>query len=237
MQDGKKKAEKNPHAGHRIRMKERFKYSGFDGFEEHEILEFLLFFAVPQGNTNETAHRLLETFGSLSAVMDAPLKSIQQVKGVGEHSALFLKMLPQACRAYLKDKDNYHDKIMSDDVMGRVLFEHFIGKVDEAVALLLMDSKRKQLFCGIVTEGTVNAVDIYVRKLIALALQYNASLAVIAHNHPSGVALPSKDDLLTTQMVKDAFSMVCVRLMDHFIITDDDYVSLAQSEISRDLFR
>lgn len=236
MNKEKKKKEKNPHAGHRLRMKERFKLHGFEGFEEHEILEFLLFYAVPQGNTNETAHRLLEAFGSLSAVMDAPLQSIEQIKGMGEHSAIFLKMIPQACRCYLKDKDNYQSKIMSDDVMGRVLFGHFVGKVDEAVALLLMDSKRKQLFCGIVTEGTVNSVNIYIRKLVALALQYNASLAVLAHNHPSGVALPSKDDLVTTQMVKEALALVGVRLIDHFIITDDDFVSLAQSEISRPLF-
>ena len=106
----------------------------------------------------------------------------------------------------------------------------FVGRTNETVILLLMDGKRKQLFCGVVSEGSLSGAEIYIRRIVELSMRYNASLAVIAHNHPSGIALPSKEDLIATASVRDALALIGVKLIDHIIVADDDYVSLRQSD-------
>ena len=106
----------------------------------------------------------------------------------------------------------------------------FVGRTNETVILVLMDGKRKQLYCGVVNEGNINGADIYMRKIVELAMRYNASLAILSHNHPSGIALPSRDDLVATASVRDALQLVGVKLIDHIIVADDDYVSLRQSD-------
>lgn len=224
------------HEGHRERMKEKFLAAGLDGFQPHEVLELLLFYAIPRKDTNEIAHCLIDTFGSLSAVFDAPFDLLKKVEGVGDNTALFIKLFPQLCRRYLEDKHDNKDKIISMDLAGQIMLRKFVGRDQEAVILLLLDAKGRQLYCGVVNEGTVNAADIYVRKVVELALMYHASLALISHNHPSGVALPSSSDLEATVCLRDALKLVGVRLLDHIIVADNDYVSLAESGLGEKLF-
>lgn len=223
------------HEGHRQRLKQRF-LDNPDGLEQHELLELLLFYAIPQKNTNLTAHQLIDSFGSFSSVCDAPLDSLTQVKGIGPSAALLIKTISHCCRRYLEDKqDNSHRIITSEDA-GDLLLSKYIGRINETVMLILTDSKGKLLFCGVINEGTVNASDIYIRKIVELSMRYNASRVILAHNHPSGVALPSREDLRSTKAVKEALKLVGVRLVDHIIIADWDYVSLADSNLSENLF-
>lgn len=224
------------HEGHRQRMKQKFISSGIDGYESHEVLELLLYYSIPRKDTNEIAHRLLDHFGSFSAVLDAPIDTLSEIEGVGENTAVLLKLVPSLCRLYLDDKYRNIKKIISLDNVGDFLLNKFIGRTNETVYLLLMDNKFRELYCGIVNEGSVNSVDIYVRKIVELAMRYNASQAVLAHNHPSGIALPSNSDISTTISIKNALELVGVRLVDHIIVADDDYVSLAQSHLSEHLF-
>ena len=224
------------HEGHRNRLKSKFLKNGLDSFEPHELLELLLFYSVPRKDTNELGHELLNSFGSLSAVFDAPIESLMTVKVVGEASATLIKLIPEICRKYMEDKYDHRNKVIHSKNAGEVFMSKFVGRVNEAVALMLLDSKCKLLFCGIVNEGSVNACDIYVRKLVELSIKYNASMAIIAHNHPSGIALPSRNDIQTTILVRDALRLVGIRLIDHIIVADDDYVSMSQSKLNDKVF-
>ncbi len=218
----------NVHKGHRQRMKSKFLLNGLDAFEVHEALEILLYYAVPRCDTNPIAHRLLEHFGSVSAVFDAPVDTLKDA-GLSESTAALIKLIPEMSRLYLDDKYNNRDKVLDFDSLADYIKQKFIGRNEETVILLLGDAKGKEVFCGVIAKGSINSSDVPVRKVIDLALRYNAKTACIAHNHPSGIAIPSTDDIKTTRDIYDALMHIGVILVDHIIVADGDAVSLAQS--------
>lgn len=218
----------NPHNGHRDRLRKKFLDNSFDSLEIHEVLELMLYYAIPRKDTNPIAHRLIDSFGSISAVFDAPIDKLKE-QGISENCAIYLKLMPQICRIYMEDKHNNADKIIDIDNIGEKLKHKFVGRDYEAVVLLLLDSKHKEVFCGVISKGSVSACEVYVRKIIELAVQYNAKFAVLSHNHPSGLALPSNADIATTKKVYQALRLIDVVLIDHIIVADDDYVSLKES--------
>ena len=224
------------HDGHRDRLRQRFINSGADSLENHEIIELLLYYVVPRKDTNDVAHVLMDSFGSLSAIMDAPLNSLAEVEGIGEKSALLLKLIPVLARLYMEDKYKNLDKIMTEEKIHNMIINKFIGRTNENVALMLMDSKRKLLFFGIVSEGGPNASDIHIGKIMNLAVKYSASYCALAHNHPSGMALPSSQDLKTTRSLSSAFKLLGVKLLDHIIVADNDSISLLESGFCDDAF-
>lgn len=228
-------ANDNVHQGHRERVRNKFLQNGLDNFEKHEILEFLLFYCVPMKNTSVLAHKLIDSFGSLSAVFDAPFDALVDF-GLTQTQATFLKLIPDISRVYIDDKHNSADKVVDYKTLGDRILHKFIGRETEQVLLMLLDAKGKEVFCGIVSKGSINNTDIPVRKIVDFALRYNAKSAVIAHNHPSGIALPSVDDLQATSNVNSALKLIGVRLLDHYIVADNDCVSLAQSNVMPEIF-
>lgn len=224
------------HKGHRSRLKARMLKEGLDKFEPHNILELLLFFSIPRQDTNVIAHRLLNHFGSLSAVFDASFEELQEINGIGENSAYLIKLIPELSRAYIDDKHSVGIVLDNPQKVGDFLLNKFIGRNEEVVTLLLMDNKCKMLNCSVVFEGSVNAAAISIRKIAELALRSHASVAVIAHNHPNGIALPSKEDVETTKKLRDALKLVSVELVDHIVVADNDYISMAQSAKYRSIF-
>ncbi len=217
------------HSGHRARVKRRFLRDGLDGFEDHQVLELILFFAIPQRDVNELAHALLRRFGTLAAVLDAPEQDLMKVPGIGENAAALLKLLPQAGRRYLISKEADSGVIQNSGQAGAYLLPRFFAERDETVYLLCLDAKSKVLGCQRVFQGSVNSAQISVRKIVETALLYNASYVILAHNHPSGVALPSEEDYLTTNLVSSALRAVGVELRDHIVVADQDFVSMAES--------
>lgn len=223
-------ANENVHSGHRSRVRKKFLDNGIDSFETHEVLELLLFYAVPMKNTSVLAHKLLDAFGSISAVFDAPFDALISV-GLTESQAVMLKLIPDITRLYIDDKHNNSSKIVDYDKVGEKIVTKFIGRENENVLLMLVDAKGKEIFCGIVSKGSLNDATFPIRRIVDFALRYNAKSAIIAHNHPSGLALPSRDDVEATVNLKNALELIGVRLLDHFIVADNDCVSLAQSGI------
>lgn len=219
------------HEGHRKRLRDKFLSCGVDNFQDHEVLELLLFYAIPRKNTNVIAHRLLEEFGSLDAVFDSPLSLLKTVEGVGESTAIFIKTISDITRIYIEKKYANCKKMLSPKEMKNKLMMKFIGRQEETVAIMLLDAKRKILYDGIVNKGTVNAVDIYIRKIIELITLYNASAIILAHNHPSGIALPSHEDIRTTAEIGNILRSMRVDLLDHIVVADDDYVSMRDEGI------
>ncbi len=221
----------NPHDGHRARLKQRFLEEGLDSFRDHEVIELLLFYAVPYRDTNELAHRLVDAFGSISGIMDAPHDQLLKVSGVGENTAALLKLIPQLSRRYSVSKCSDEDIVNSCEEAGRYLLPHFFGRTSELVLLLCLDAKGKVLGLERISEGGVSAASLDVRKIVSAAIKYGASAVVLAHNHNSGVAVPSREDLFATGKVMGALEAIDVVLLDHLIMAEDDYVSMAQSKL------
>lgn len=217
------------HDGHRERLKERFRTEGLDGFTEVQVLELLLFYSVPRKDTNEIAHALLEKFGTLAQVLDANPADLEKVPGMGSSSALFLKLLSAAGRRYQISRTESASILRTIEQCGAYLQPRFFGRKHEAVFLLCMDAKCKVLTCKQVGEGSVNSAGVPIRRIVETALSANATMVVLAHNHPSGLALPSADDIQTTKRLAVALDTVEITLIDHLVFSDDDYVSMAQS--------
>lgn len=217
------------HDGHRERLKERFRSEGLDGFTEVQVLELLLFYCVPRKDTNEIAHALLEKFGTLAQVLDANPADLEKVPGMGSNSALFLKLLSAAGRRYQISRTESASILRTIEQCGAYLQPRFFGRKHEAVFLLCMDAKCKVLACKQVGEGSVNSAGVPIRRIVETALSANATMVVLAHNHPSGLALPSADDIQTTKRLAVALDTVEITLIDHLVFSDDDYVSMAQS--------
>lgn len=217
--------DKDIHKGHRERMKKRYMLQGVESMNDHEILELLLFYAIPRRNTNELSHKLIEKFGSISAVFDAGIACLREVEGIGESAAMLITMVPKLARIYLSDK---HENVREIDFreIPKMVVDKYVGVENERLHLLLFDVKKKLIFSGAINEGNSTLVEIYTKKIVTLANQYNARFAIIAHNHPSGNAMPSSGDIKATNVVKDILKSIDVKLIDHLIVADGDYVSL-----------
>ncbi len=217
------------HDGHRQRLKDRFLKHGLDSFTEIQVLELLLFYAVPRQDTNPIAHRLLNRFGQLSRVLDAPAEQLMEVDGIGEHAATLLKLSKAMARCYDVSKAGEERVLSTLRECGEYLMPHFRDRKNETVFLLMLDAKLKVLDCKEVGEGSINYASIPVRRVVEMALEAGASSVVLGHNHPSGIALPSGEDIQTTRRLAAALSTVEINLVDHIIVADGDYVSLVQS--------
>ena len=217
------------HKGHRERLKQRFREEGLDNFTDIQALELLLFYAIPQRDTNPIAHALLDRFGSLSRVLEAAPEELEKVPGISAHSATLLTLVTALGRYYQVDCAQRVECLTTLDACGAYLVPYFFGRVRETVFLLCMDAKCKVLCCREVGEGSVNSASISVRKIVETALNAGATTVVLAHNHPSGVALPSVEDVQTTRRVAAALAAVEIHLADHMVVSDGDYVSMVQS--------
>ena len=221
---------KNPHGGHRLRLRDRFRKEGcdLDHFEPHNTLELLLFYCAPQKDTNELAHLLIDEFGSISGVFDASYEELIKVNGVGEYTATFLKMIPALFRVY--EQDRVKDEVVLDSAekAGRYFVPKFIGRTEELVFVACLDSECKVKCCEVVNHGTVSAATVNVRKIAEYAMKYNATNVIIAHNHPYGLAVASPEDIMTTDAIYYALQLIGIDLTDHIIVAKDKAVSLAE---------
>lgn len=221
-------ADKVSHNGHRKRMREKYLEHGIESFKEHEALELFLFYGVPYKNTNPLAHKLISDFGSLSAVFDAP-PSLLREYGLSDNLIAHIKLMPDMARLYMIDKVENTDKIVDMTNMCGFFQPLFFGKTEEVMRLLLLDKKGKMLYSGVISKGSINSTDVSIRKICELALYYNAKFAAVAHNHPSGLAKPSQNDIDCTNKIFVALQLISVRLLDHVIVADEDSVSMAYS--------
>jgi len=224
------------HDGHRDRLRERFLAEGLDSFDSHNVLELILFYAIHRKDTNELAHRLLEEFGTFAAVLDAPVEALCKVKGVSYSTAVLLKTYMPVSRYYIADKGDFNMILDSPDSCGDYLMSYFAGLTEERTIALCLDSRCKFLACVTVAEGDTSSVGLSTRKLLEAVLPTGATCVVFAHNHPGGIAVPSDNDVLSTQYVAKALETVGIDLADHIIVANDDYVSMAQTAKHAHLF-
>lgn len=217
------------HSGHRQRLKERFAKEGLDNFDDLYVLELLLFYCVPRKDTNDMAHALLDHFGTAAAVLDAPAEEVERVPGIGKGVSTFFSLVRQVNRHCELQKHKDEKILNTVDACGKYMIGKFSGKRNETVVILCLDAKCKVLCCKEVTEGSVNSAGVSIRRVVEIALASNATSVVLGHNHPSGLAFPSGDDIVTTDRIAHALEAVDVILVDHLVFSDKDWVSMVQS--------
>ncbi len=227
----------NIHAGHRERVKERFRAWGAGGFDRHQLVELLLFFGIPRKDTNELAHRLVERFGSLSALLAAPYEELLAVPGMTPNAAtlvMLCRTLQEECQRerYAADRT-----LNTMDKLANYIINRFIGVENERVLLICLDNSGHVLGDGFLSQGSVHATEINVREALRLALRCNATVVVAAHNHPGGKSIPSAEDVASTAALSEALAMAGVTLQDHLVVSGNSYLSMRQTPLCRSAFK
>lgn len=205
-------------------MKKRFAEHGFQGMEQHEIVELLLYYAIPRKDTNPLAHRLIDRYGSLSKVCDAPFELLCEDFGLTESAALLLKMVPELAKAYTVSRQNLH--YIDNRRVVELFRPQFFGATVEKLAIALTDAEDNLLLCDVIFEGSVSVSQVPMRKIAGLALRHNAKYVYLAHNHPSGLCVPSRQDLEATHLISQTLTGIGVMLVDHLVFTADKYFSI-----------
>ena len=221
---------KNSHEGHRERMFVRIAKYGWESLSDHELVEVMLYFCIARANTNGIAHALLEKFGSVKVVLDADQRELMTVKGIGPRASFMIKMLPEILRRYLTDAA---DKVYRYDTIGKVgeyLYCKFLGSDREQLYMMMFNNRLNLIGCELISEGVINCSEVMMRKISENIIHSNASLIVLAHNHPQGMAIPSQSDRENTEILRTHVENMGVQLLDHLIFADQKYVSIMKKE-------
>lgn len=221
------------HKGHRERLKQRMFREGLQGFAPHEALELLLCFAIPQRDVNPLAHQLLAVFGSLSGVLEASPEELLRCPGVGANAAALLTMMPQLAGYYMRDKLRERPVLQNAGEAGAYCRTLFFGQANEAVYMICLDAQARVIHPALLQQGTIDESAVYARDVMETALRHNAHTVVLTHNHPGGTPLPSPADYEVTKMVIDTLSVVGISTIDHIIVADGEFFSMAQQQMMK----
>ena len=223
--------ENNIHKDHRKRVRQKFERVGLNGFAEHEILELVLFYAIPLRDTNPLAHRLIKEFGSLEGVFSASKDELLQVDGVSDHTATLLLLIP----ALLKDlsartaKQTKRLNGFSDSInfASKLLAE----EQREVVYIICLDRKNQVKATKEISSGSATRAVVDTKMLAKFVLQKNCDRIILAHNHPIGDAKPSDHDIVFTKQVIEQLSPLEIEVLDHIIISKIDSFSFAHEGV------
>ncbi|MBE6597465.1 MAG: DNA repair protein RadC [Ruminococcaceae bacterium] len=210
--------EKEMHAGHRERMTEKLIENGHWIFNDHEILEILLFFSIPRKNVNETAHLLLGQFGTLQGVLDADISDLCSVEGIGMKSALLIKVVAAISARASAPVQDKRQALSSFDSVSKYLASLFQGEGREKLYMISLSPAYKVISKKLIFTGTVAYSEANVEKIAREAVKSNARYVIIAHNHPHGVAIPSDTDIESTMRLSEVLKHIDVELIDHFVV-------------------
>jgi len=216
------------HQGHRSRLRQQFLQHGLEPYPDYQALELLLCYAIPRQDTQPIARALLKRFGSLQGVFSASQQELEQISGIGETAAILLRLVPEICRrSRISSQQEKGQIIASQEAAGDYFLELLDGKGEEEFYCMCLDAKGKVLSCRCIAKGSSNALSVNLRKVMEEVVHSGATSVILAHNHPSGLALPSQADNSTTLEIFRALRSMNVQLLDHIIVADGDYVSLA----------
>ncbi|MEO5340789.1 MAG: DNA repair protein RadC [Magnetococcus sp. MYC-9] len=220
------------HRGHRNRLRQRFLHEGLERFEDHQVLELLLFNALPRQDTNPIAHLLLQRFGCLSAVLDADTRDLASVPGMGEAAAAFLSLIPPLTRRYLHDSATREKKPLNDPYRtSRFLVPLMAGRSEEVFYALCLDNRCQLLFPALISRGTVTDALIHPRQVVETVLRHKSVNVILAHNHPSGILQASQSDINLTLLLQRILLPMGIRLVDHVIVAGEKTLSMASMGI------
>ena len=218
----------NLHAGHRKRLKERYRVGGLTSLEEHEQLELLLFYAIPRCDTNATAHRLLNVFGSIPAIIDAPLEEVERVQGVGRGSGTFFRFLRELYAVYEARNQAPQPIIKKPAEAARILMNLYTDWHTEKVTVLLLNHQNRLIHAGVLNGNQSDRVNADMRSIVQMAFNYEADKIILGHNHPSGDVRPSHADIQNNSNMEHNLARVGISMVDHIILYNRDFYSLAE---------
>lgn len=219
-----------PYLGHHKRLRERFIKSGLDGFHDYEVLELLLNYVFPNRDTKPIAKDLLAKFKTLAGVFSADPQELQEIKWVGERTAVYLRMLNDTLGFVFEERARNEEIQFTKTAQLVEYFKATIGsKKNEVMRAVYLNSQNRRIHAENLSEGTVAEAVAFPRKIVEGALKHRAVSVIIAHNHPGGVAEPSDNDDKITEQIKNALQTVGISLQDHMIIAGDEYFSYRQT--------
>lgn len=223
--------EKPHYLGHRERLRERFLQGGPDALVDYELLELVLFLAIPRGDVKPIAKDLLKKFGGLPTILAASPDELTQVSGIGESAALALKSMQAIALRMLKQE------VIGKPILGswRQVLDYcqaaMAHEKTEQVRLMFVDAKNQLIAEEVQKAGTVDHTPIYAREVVKKALHHHANAVILVHNHPTGDPSPSKEDISITKELAKALDIVGISLHDHIIIGKGDHVSMKALQV------
>ena len=220
--------DKKIHEGHRARVKARYLEEGLDSYEDHQVLELLLFYCIPMKDTNELAHDMLKEFGTLAGLFEADPRDICIRSGVSETTAILISLIPPMSRRYLKGKWGEKPILNSSSKAGDYAVSLFTGRTYEVFYVICLDSQNRVNYADMVHEGTINEAPVYPRLIVETALRHQANSVILAHNHPGGSLLPSTADTEVTKRITTALDAIAIKVVDHIIVAGEKYTSFAE---------
>ena len=227
---------KNIHKDHRQRVRSRYLAEGTGSMADHNIVELLLFYGVPYKDTNDMAHELVERFGDLNGVLDAPVEELMKVNGIGENAAALIHLTRDIAMKYNERRVEEKVTLGTEERFTEFLNLKYAGETREIVYMLFIDAHGKISRCVKVCEGSPESVSVDNRRIVEAAVRNDACDIVLAHNHPNGFAVPSTADIRATKDVIPLLKAIGVTLVDHVIVADGDCFSMAKSSKYRSLF-
>jgi len=222
-----KQKKSHPHEGHRNRMKARYLQSGLEGFHDHEVLELLLYYCYPRGDTNPRAHQMLTEFGSLHNLFEADADTLKDRLNCSENIAVLINLIPALSNRYFRSK--WGKKIMLESIatVSEYVMDLFVGTTLEHFYVLSLDNRRRLVNTSLISKGTVDEAAVYPREVVKVAIHDKVTGVILAHNHPGGSMKPSRADLEVTRQIVDGLSFIGVDVIDHVIVAGDMYYSFA----------
>ena len=217
------------HTGHRAKLRERFIHDkGFENFADHQILELLLFYANPRGDTNPIAHRLLEDFGSLKAVLEARPEQLMRTPGVGPQAATLISMVVPLTRVWHRCAMDEPDRIGNSREAEQYCMSILAGERTERFYVVSLNAQCRVVGRRKISEGSLSEVPAYPRMVMETALNYNAHSVLLCHNHPGGTCAPSAEDIASTEQLQRLLNGVGILLLDHIIVAGNRTYSMIQ---------
>jgi DNA repair protein RadC len=213
--------------GHRERLREKFIEGGLERFSDEEVVEFLLTLGTPRGDLKIPAREAMEKFDSLSGVLSASIDKLTKIKGIGPKNALYLKLVHQVARRYLRDRADRKTFFGSSRAVFDYLFHSMRDLNREVFKTLFLNRKNELVFDEDMFMGTLTGSAVYPREIMALALEKKAAALVFVHNHPSGDPTPSAEDRRLTRDLVWSAKLLMIQVLDHVVIGQGSYYSFA----------
>ena len=222
-----KPKKKDPHAGHRSRMRDRYMKTGLNGFQPHEILEMLLYYAIPRKDTNQIAHELLDQFGALDRVFAADAYQLKRIPNMTENAVVLIRLLRDLYHYQIID-EQLHIPLNSGKLAGEFFVKLYQYENHERIRVAFLDDRLCLLHCVQLGEGHPNASSISVRQLTEAAIMFSSNIMILAHNHPNGLPVASRDDIVATRSLVSTLQHSGIQLIDHIVVGSGQYSSLLE---------
>ena len=211
---------------HRQRVRDSYLNHSFESMQDHNVLEMILFYAIPRRDVKETAYALLNHFGSLENVLKADINELQKVKGVGENTAILLSLFDNVCNRIMLNRNDSTTSLLHHEMSKTYVANLLQNLHNERVIMISLASNLDIIACHTLADGTVTCANVEPRKIISYAISDHAAAVILGHNHPGGSYLPSEGDLVFTEKIKDMLRVMDIRLNDHIVVGQNGTLSM-----------